>query len=191
MTRRNRTQRIKVIRRAYSEKSNTEQSIWKKILTPFFTGIVTLSIGSFLGSYLTQINWEKQYATDIKYQERNVVIQKRVEMIDTISKLISDNRFLKLDHEKLLSQLELNIERVSANLEVEDLDSRIKETYERLYSFRRNLFSAMQLSTMYFGPKTNETVMSFNNKSELWLTEQEEQNLLDALLSEINYFPNE
>ncbi|MNZ42260.1 hypothetical protein D3C78_598310 [compost metagenome] len=151
-------------------------------------------LGAYLVSKLDQENWKERF--QIEQQKR--IFEKRMELIEKTSYLLSKS--------SLMEALEASINGAIKIIEIERNclasggsaetctgkkdDNLAERSGKERFSINSDLSAAFTLSSIYFGPKTNEALRVIINDP--WKSsDQERQSLISAMGSELNYSPSE
>lgn len=164
-------------------------------------GTATLSFlgavaGVYLASRLEESNWEKRFTLE----QKRVILEKRASLIERTVVVFNKAPTIvglrgSLDGDKQLALLaamcanpkKKAITGCESN-PVTDI-KHIEETAKEIHALNADMAATMTMDKIYFGPKTQGAVNELA-KGDLWLApEDKRQALIDAMGSELNWFP--
>lgn len=152
------------------------------------------ALAVYLTSYLDQGNWSKRFTLE----QNKVVLEKRVDLIDKITKLTNRAPAViglkgSLQAEKDLIYLHFSCEqKKTSDKEISCNDSnfsslRIENLAKEIHELNVQISSVITLTSIYFGPKT-KVILNKINQHDPWLMSiNENKELIDAMSSELNW----
>jgi len=167
----------------------------KKIITSGLFSFLGAALAVYFSSYFEQENWNARFTLE----QKKIVMEKRVLLIEKTVKLVNKAPTIiglraSLEAEKNSAFMHVlcmakgapsysdTCNKYSGNL------VRVEEISKEIHDLNAEVSATITLSAIYFGPKTNAILRKIN-KSDPWImSQQETQDLINAMSSELTWF---
>lgn len=171
------------------------QEVMKKIITSGLFSFLGAALAVYCSSYFEQENWNARFTLE----QKKIVMEKRVLLIEKTVKLVNKAPTIiglraSLEAEKNSAFMHVlcmakgapsysdTCNKYSGNL------VRVEEISKEIHDLNAEASATITLSAIYFGPKTNAILRKIN-KSDPWImSQQETQDLINAMSSELTWF---